>query len=78
MAYEPRPGDGGLFVNKDRSADNHPHATGYIVAHRDIKQGERLRLAAWTKDGNPRWQALKMSDDRRQQDAQSDESEIPF
>ena len=36
MAYEPKPGDGSLFKNEYKHADNHPDATGYILAHRDI------------------------------------------
>lgn len=65
MAYEPKPGDGSLFANKKREKETHPNATGYIIAHRDIKAGERLRLAAWTKEGtNGKFQSLKLSDDQ--------------
>lgn len=69
MAYEPRPGDGALFRNENRSTDKHPNATGFVIAHRDIKAGERLRLAAWTKDGGKgKFQSIKMSDDRPRQE----------
>lgn len=69
MAYEPKPGDGALFANKGRSKDTQPNATGYVIAHRDIRAGERLRLAAWTKEGaKGKFQSLKLSDDQRQQD----------
>lgn len=65
MAYEPKPGDGALFRNERKTADNHPNATGYVVAHRDIKAGEKLALAAWTKDGGKgKFQSLRMSDMR--------------
>lgn len=66
MAYEPNPGDGALFANKNATSDKAPQATGYVIAHRDIKAGERLRLAAWTKGGGDRgkFQSLKMSDER--------------
>lgn len=66
MAYEPKPGDGALFANKKREKDSHPNATGYVIAHRNIKAGERLRLAAWTKEGTGgKFQSLKLSDDRQ-------------
>ena len=64
MAYEPNPGQGFLFPNKDRTNDKQPNAKGYVIAHRDIREGERLDLAAWTKEdrnGN-RYQSLKMQD----------------
>lgn len=68
MAYEPRPGDGALFGNKDRTKDTQPNATGYVIAHRDIKAGEKLRLAAWTKEGRQgKFQSLKLSDDQRRE-----------
>jgi hypothetical protein len=63
MAYEPKPGDGSLFKNQYKNADNHPDATGYIIAHRDIKEGEKLELGAWTKTGTRgKFQSLRMSD----------------
>ncbi len=65
MVYEPRNGDGALFRNDKKTSDTQPNATGYIVAHRDIKAGERLSLAAWTKDGaKGKFQSLRMSDPR--------------
>lgn len=69
MGYEPRPGDGALFRNEHKTADNHPSAKGYVVAHRDIKAGERLELAAWTKESaKGRFQSLKLSDPRERRD----------
>lgn len=69
MSYEPRPGDGALFRNKNASSANSPQATGYVIAHRDIKAGERLRLAAWTKgEGERRFQSIKLSDERERDD----------
>jgi len=65
MAYEPRLGDGALFRNDRRETDKHPNATGYVIAHRDIKEGEKLNLAAWTKDGGKgKFQSIRMSDVR--------------
>ena len=69
MAYEPRPGQGSLFRNDKRSKDTQPNATGYILAHRDIKAGEKVRLAAWTKKGtHGAFQSLVMSDERPKQE----------
>lgn len=68
MAYEPRQGDGALFKNDKKTSDTQPNATGYVVAHRDIKAGEKLALAAWTKDaGKGKFQSLRMSDIRHTQ-----------
>jgi len=86
MAYEVKPGDGALFGNKDRATDKHPNATGYVVAHRDIKAGEKLNLAAWTKtSGQGKFQSLRMSDPRNVEapapaafDEPEDDSGIPF
>ena len=88
MAYEPKPGDGALFANQNRNSDNAPNATGYVVAHRDIKAGERLRLAAWTKGGGDRgkFQSLKLSDERQRdtpvmdngQQGRDIDDDIPF
>ena len=65
MAYTPKPGEGALFKNEQRNADNQPNARGYVVAHRDIKAGEKLELAAWTRDGaKGKFQSLKMGDPR--------------
>lgn len=84
MAYEPKPGDGSLFKNERKTADNHPNATGYIIAHRDIKAGERLRLAAWTRDGSKgKFQSLRLSDEQRRDEPQDnrqtrDDDEAPW
>ena len=72
MAYEPKPGEGALFKNEHKTADNHPGAKGYIVAHRDIKKGERLELASWTRDSaKGKFQSLKMSDPRQRRPAEN-------
>ncbi len=88
MSYTPNPGDGALFATKDRKTDKHPNATGYVIAHRDIKEGEKLNLAAWTKDGKAgKFQSLRMSDIRGREEPESratvtpqepDDSTIPF
>lgn len=87
MTYEAKPGDGALFANKNRTTDKHPNATGYVIAHRDIKAGEKLNLAAWTKTGGTgKFQSLRMSDPRTREENVRDapasgpvlDDEIPF
>jgi hypothetical protein len=89
MTYIPKPGDGSLFKNDHKTEDKHPNATGYIIAHRDISAGEKLNLAAWTKDGKGgKFQSLRMSDIRTTEATAetteapppppSPEEEIPF
>ncbi len=63
MAYENAPGTGALFPNDRKTSDNQPDRTGHIIAHRDIKAGEKLRLAAWVKEGKKgKFLSLRMSD----------------
>ena len=65
MSYTAKDGDGALFANKNRKSDKSPNATGYVIAHRDIKRGEKLNLAAWTKEGSQgKFQSIRMSDMR--------------
>lgn len=83
MAYQEKPGGGALFTNDKRTSDKSPSMTGYITTHRDIKKGERLRLAAWTKggqDGKAKFLSVTMSDEReRQSDAgQNAPQDDPF
>lgn len=69
MPYEPKPGDGTLFKNEHKTSESHPGARGYVIAHRDIKKGERLELASWTKDGSKgKFQSLRLSDPREKRD----------
>lgn len=81
MSYTAKEGDGALFKNDNRKTDKHPNATGYVIAHRNIRRGEKLNLAAWTKDGKSgKFQSLRMSDTKtgfKKQD-EEDDKEIPF
>ncbi len=78
MAFEPKPGQGALFKNERKTADNHPNATGYIVAHRDIKMGERLDLSAWTKESTKgKFQSLSMRDHQPKKAGEKSE-DTPF
>jgi len=70
MAYQEKPGDGVLFQNTKGTSDKSPSHTGYITAHRDIKAGEKLRLAGWRKggeNGKAKFLSLKMSDEQRRE-----------
>lgn len=71
MPYQPKDGEGALFINDKKEADNpaherYPDRKGHITAHRDIKKGEKLELAGWIKrpEGKNPLLSLKMSDPR--------------
>lgn len=70
MSYEPKPGDIAVFPNKyHEPGDNKPNGKGYLIAPRDIRAGEKLEVALWTKTSDKgKFQAGKVSD-FRQQDA---------
>ena len=79
MSYEPKPGDGALFPNEHRTTDKHPNATGYVIAHRNIKAGEKLRLASWTKTTDRgKFMSLKLSDEREREPEPAKEPEPDF
>lgn len=57
MAYELREGQGSLFKNKHKTADNHPNARGDLLL-----DGVLYEVSAWTKKtklGEP-WQSLQV------------------
>lgn len=57
MAYELREGQGSLFKNKHKTADNHPNARGELLL-----DGVLYEVSAWTKKtklGEP-WQSLQV------------------
>lgn len=61
--YEPKPGEVTLFDNSKRKNDIAPCHTGYIIAHRDIKAGEKVSLSLWKgKLGSPKTYSGKISD----------------
>lgn len=90
MAYEPKDGHGTLYVNDKQGNDTRPDRSGYIVAHRDIRQGEKLNLAGWLKGGDggrDKFLSLRMSDmrgpadpvvDDPQNEAPPRDDKIPF
>lgn len=54
MSYDDR-GKVSLWKNDTQGNDKAPVAKGTVVAHRDIKEGERLNIALWKSDNqNPK------------------------
>ena len=51
MPYEPKAGEIILFENEKAGHERAPDHRGYVVAHRDIKAGEKIAIALWK--GNP-------------------------
>lgn len=57
MAYELRDGQGSVFKNKHKTADNHPNARGELML-----DGVLYEVSVWTKKtklGEP-WQSLQV------------------
>jgi len=48
MRFEPKPGDVCVFENEKAGHHSAPDYQGYIIAHRDIKAGERIQIALWS------------------------------
>lgn len=70
MKYEPKPGDCSAFKNDKKGSDKAPDFKGYVMAHRDIKAGEKIELALWERKGtNGGWfYSGKISDPRPKQE----------
>ena len=63
-----KPSFGGLFKNSYKEpGDSKPNWKGTFAAHRDIKAGEEVEIAAWEKEGRKgMFLSLKVSDKREQ------------
>lgn len=61
----------------DREGQSQPTLTGNLVAHRDIKEGETIRVALWKNDPDGRKPVLsgKISD---QVERAVGEDDVPF
>lgn len=71
MAYTPKPGDASLFKADKNGNDKLPDMRGYIVAHRDIKAGEKIELVMWQrqgKNGGGWFYSGKVSDPRKREE----------
>ncbi len=51
MAYERSPGDVVAWPKKPGAHEKAPDFSGDIIAHRDIRAGEKIRLSIWKKAG---------------------------
>lgn len=63
----------------DKEGDTQPTLTGNLVAHRDIKEGETIRVALWKNDpegGRPVLSG-KISDPVNRNDGPSND-DVPF
>lgn len=47
MPYEAKPGEIALFETEKMGNERAPDYRGYVIAHRDIKVGEKLSIALW-------------------------------
>lgn len=47
MPYDPKPGDVSLFETEKMGRESAPDHQGYVIAHRDIKAGEKIAIALW-------------------------------
>jgi len=82
MAYELREGQGSLFKNDNRTADNQPNARGEAMIG-----GVLYEVSAWTKEGRkgkfqslafkPK-QARSRDNDADYQRSRDDDGPIPF
>ena len=53
MPYETKPGDVALFKFEPKNFRKdvaYPSMTGYMIAHRNIREGEKIDLAVWTRE----------------------------
>jgi uncharacterized protein (DUF736 family) len=88
LAYETKNGDSAIFKNDKRGNEKAPDMRGYVVAHRDIKAGEKIELAMWKRDDKDGgwFYSGKISDPRPKKEAPErqpgeddvDSDRIPF
>jgi len=63
MRFEPKLGEVCLFENEKAGHDSAPDYQGYLVAHRDIKVGEKIQIALWSgRPGSARSFGGKITD----------------
>ena len=63
MAYQPKPGDGSLFINKKKTKDTHPDRTGSALIHcPNCSCNFPVKLAGWgrQKDDGEKWLSMKI------------------
>jgi len=47
MPYEPKAGHISIFENEKMGRESAPDHSGYFIAHRDIKAGEKIAINLW-------------------------------
>jgi hypothetical protein len=75
MAYEHKPNEGSLFVNKDRTEDKHANAKGSALIG-----GVEYWVDAWTNetDAGAKWQKLRFKPKDQQQKPAATPEPTPF
>lgn len=74
MSYEPKPGSGTLFKNKNRQNDKHPDYKGYFIN----AVGEVQGLSLWIKTTAKGDKMLSVSHDEREGKYWSEKLERPM
>jgi hypothetical protein len=62
-----QPGKGVLFMNEKKVKDSHPDWKGFVIATKDYKPGDKVKLTAWTKQ-TARGQLISLAEDTWQPD----------
>ena len=57
-----QPGKGVLFMNEKKVKDSHPDWKGFVIATKDYKPGDKVKLTAWTKQ-TARGQLISLAED---------------
>ena len=73
MAFEQRIGEGGLFQNKERASEKSPTHSGYIIADRLYRPGDRIEFSGWRRESNESvWVKLLAKKEEQGRDARPD------
>jgi len=77
MAYEQKPGQGIIFKNEQKKADNHPDYSGNFTD----PQGKKWQVALWVKEGKKgKFFSMGVSEPREQEPKREDpdSNSLPF
>jgi hypothetical protein len=64
--FEPKPGCGTLFIEHKKKKPTSPDYDGYIIMDRDVKAGEKIKLAGWDKEPAGNMINLKIGKDQQE------------
>ena len=74
MAYEQKPGQGIIFKNNQKKADNHPDYTGNMTG----LDGKKYSVALWVKEGaKGKFFSLSQSE-LKSKNEESNQDDLPF